>query len=59
MTLFLKVLNKKGVINIGGKSQSIYKFAKQYNNNVRKKMSKNELPKKMDMSLKKLKILIK
>tara|TARA_B100000795_G_C22754354_1_gene420835 strand:- start:588 stop:1283 length:696 start_codon:yes stop_codon:yes gene_type:complete len=57
--IFLKVLNKKGVINIGGKSQSIYKFAKQYNNNVRKKMSKNELPKKMDMSLKKLKILIK
>ena len=28
----LKVINKKGVYNIGGKSQTIYKFAKQYNN---------------------------
>ena len=26
--LFLKIVNKRGVINIGGKSQTIYNFAK-------------------------------
>ena len=28
---FLKVIRLKGIINIGGKSQTIYQFAKQYN----------------------------
>ena len=53
--IFLKVINKKGVINIGGKSQTIYKFAKKYKNKVKKKISKGEFPKKMDMNLNKLK----
>ena len=53
--LFLKIINKKGVINIGGKSQTIYNFAKKYNKKVKKKFSKGEFPKKMDMNLKKLK----
>ena len=56
--IFLKVLNKKGVINIGGKTQTIYKFAKKYNINVKRKMSRGELPQKMDMSLKKLKNIL-
>ena len=30
-----KVLNKKGIINIGGKSQSVYAFAKRYNKEVK------------------------
>ena len=51
--LFLKIINKKGVINIGGKSQTIYNFAKKYNKKVKKKFSKGEFPKKMDMNLKK------
>ena len=57
--IFLKVINKKGIINIGGKSQTIYKFAKYYNSKVKKKISKGEFPKKMDMNLSKLKKLIK
>ena len=58
--IFLKVINKKGLINIGGKSQTIYNFAKKFNKNVKKKISKGEFPKKMDMNMDKLKkILIK
>ena len=56
--IFLKIINKKGIINIGGKTQTIYKFAKKYNNKVRKKISKDILPKRMDMSLKKLKNIL-
>ena len=55
--IFLKIINKKGIINIGGKSQSIYKFAKKYNKKIKKKVSKGEFPKKMDMNLNKLKKL--
>ena len=31
-----KIINERGIINIGGKSQSVYSFAKTFNNNVRK-----------------------
>ena len=57
--IFLKILNYRGIINIGGKSQSIYKFAKKYNKNVKKKKSKGELPLKMNMSLNKLNKILK
>ena len=53
--IFLKLINKKGIFNVGGKSQSIYNFAKKYNGKVLKKISKGEFPKKMDMNLNKLK----
>ena len=57
--IFLKIIKLKGIINIGGKSQSIYQFAKKYNRKVKKKSSKGELPLKMYMSLQKVKSLIK
>ena len=57
--IFLRVINKKGVINIGGKSQTIYKFAKKFNRKIKKKLSKGELPNKMDMSLKKINNILK
>ena len=31
-----KLLNKKGILNIGGKTQSIYNFAKKSNKRVKK-----------------------
>jgi len=31
-----KLLNKKGVINVGGKMQSVYNFAKKYNSKIKK-----------------------
>ena len=52
--IFLKLIKKKGVINVGGKTQTIFKFAKSYNKKVRKKNSKGQLPLKMDMNLQKL-----
>ena len=52
--IFLKILNKTGIFNIGGKAQTVYQFAKTENKNVRKIFSKGELPLKMDMSLKKI-----
>ena len=57
--ILLKVINFKGVINIGGKSQTIYQFAKRYKKNVKKKKSKGELPSKIYMSLKKVNNLLK
>ena len=57
--LLAKVINKKGIINIGGKSQTIYDFAKKTKKNIKKKKSKGELPLKMDMNLNKSRKLIK
>ena len=57
--LFLKILNKKGIYNIGGRSQTIYNFVKRKNNNIRKIYSKGEFPLKQSMSLVKLYKVIK
>ena len=57
--IFLKLITKKGVINIGGKTQTIFEFARKYNKNVKKTKSKGELPFNMDMNLKKMKNLSK
>ena len=57
-----KILNKKGIINVGGKSQSVYSFAKKYNKKIKKIKSnmKNKLPLNQTMDIAKLrKILIK
>ena len=54
-----KILDKKGIINVGGPSKLIFEFAKQNNKNVKKIFSKGEFPKKMDMNLSKLKRLVK
>jgi dTDP-4-dehydrorhamnose reductase len=50
----LKILNKKGIYNIGGKSQTIYNFAKKYEKKIKKIYSKGEFPLKQDMNLKKI-----
>ena len=57
--LILKILKKKGVLNIGGKSQSIYNFAKKYNKKIKKINSRGEFPKKIFMNLTKLKNYLK
>ena len=56
-----KVLNKKGIINIGGKSQSVYSFAKKYNTKVKKIKTNvnNTLPLNQTMNLNKLKKIMK
>ncbi len=57
--IFIKTIPRKGIINIGGKTQTIYDFAKKNKKNVKKANSKGLLPKKMYMNLNKLNKLIK
>ena len=51
-----KLINKKGIINVGGPSQSVYNFAKKYNKKVKKILStkNSKLPLNQTMSLNKL-----
>ena len=60
--ILFKILDEKGVINIGGPKSSIYKFAKKYNNHVIKISSKKHFkfsyPKKQDMDISKLKKIL-
>ena len=55
-----KIINEKGIINIGGKKQSIFSFAKKYNKKVIKvKLNKKlNIPLNQTMSLKRLKKLL-
>ena len=57
--IFIKLIDKKGIINIGGKSQTIYQFVRKNNKKVKKIKSQGELPLNMDMCLKKSKKLLK
>ena len=57
--LFLKIMHKKGIYNIGGKSQTIYNFVKKKTNNIKKIYSKGEFPLNQNMSLAKLYKVVK
>ena len=56
--IFPKILKLKGIINIGGKSQSVFSFAKRYNKNIKgvkhSKLLKSKIPLKHSMNLKRL-----
>jgi len=54
-----KILDKKGILNVGGKIQSIYSFAKKNNKNVKKKSGKKLLPKNPSMNIGKLNKIMK
>ncbi len=55
-----KVIGKKGILNVGGKSQSVFQFAKKYNKKIMKikANSKTKLPLNQTMSLIKLKKIL-
>jgi len=60
--ILFKILNYKGIINIGGKIQSPYNFGKKYNKNLKKTLAKNKIknfPLKPSMDITKLKKIIK
>ena len=61
--ILVKILDKKGIINIGGPTKTVYDFAKKYNPKIKKvfnnKNSLNNFPMKPFMNLSKLKKLIK
>ena len=58
-----KLINKKGVINVGGQIQSVYNFAKKYNPKIKKisakKMLGSKYPLNPSMNINKLKRIIK
>jgi len=58
--LLPKIINQKGILNIGGRPQSIYSFAKKYNKKIKKISAKksSRLPLNQTMNLMKLKKII-
>jgi dTDP-4-dehydrorhamnose reductase len=60
--ILFKLINKKGIINVGGKTQTIYNFAKENNSGVKKiylkNKSKTQFPKNPSINISKLKKLI-
>ena len=58
-----KLLNLKGIINFGGKSQSVFRFAKKYNPKIKKisckKVFGTSYPSNTSMNLKKFKKILK
>ena len=58
-----KLINKKGIINVGGKTQSVYNFVKEYNPKIKKNYAKKVLGRKFplnpSMNINKLKKIIK
>ena len=61
--ILIKLLNKKGIINLGGPTRTVYNFAKKYNKKIKKTLMKTGvnqvLPHNSSMNLSKLKKLVK
>ena len=61
--ILLKLINVKGILNIGGPTKSVYNFAKTDNTNVKKIFLKNNKKMKMpfnsSINIKKLKKILK
>ena len=56
--MFPKLIKEKGIINLGGKTKSVFNFAKKFNKKVKGVKSKvllgKNIPLKHSMNLKKL-----
>lgn len=61
--ILFKILNKRGVVNVGGKAQFIYNFAKKDNPDLKKQFlrnkSKHEIPIDSSINLLKLRKILK
>jgi len=61
--ILVKVLNKKGIINIGGPTKTVYNFAKKYNKKIKKKINDTKsnlgFPPNCSMNLSKLKKMVR
>ncbi len=59
----MKLLDKKGIINVGGKRQTVIKFAKKYNKNIKsvsaRKIIDKNYPLKQSMNISKYKKIIR
>ena len=61
--ILFKLINKKGIINLGGKTQTVYRFVKKSNPKIKKNYAKKILgpkyPLNPSMNIKKLKKILK
>ena len=61
--ILIRIIDKKGIINVGGPAQTVYNFAKKYNPKVKKLFTKKDslynFPPNPFMNLSKLKKIIK
>ena len=60
VNLLPKLLNKRGIINVGGKSQSIYNFAKKYNKKIKRIRAKknDKFPLNQTMNISKMRKIL-
>ncbi len=62
VNILMKLLNKKGVINLGGTTKTVFQFAKKYNPKIKKisvKSMKNlNFPRNLSMNISKLKKIV-
>ena len=60
--ILLKLINQKGIVNVGGPSQTVYSFAKKLNPKVKKISIKKTLgkntPNNISMNLERLKKIL-
>ena len=56
--ILFKILNKKGIINVGGIIQTPYNFGKKYNKNIKKILARKGLPLNPSMNINKLKKIL-
>ena len=61
--ILLKLINEKGIINVGGKTQTVYNFVKKMQKNIKpisgRKMINKKFPLKQSMNLSKLQKILK
>ncbi len=61
--IFKKLINKRGIINVGGPTKSVYSFVKKYNPKIKKIFLKNKkkslIPVNSSMNLSKLKSILR
>jgi len=57
--ILFKLIKSKGIINVGGKTQSIFTFAKKTKKDVKKKSGNKFLPKNPSMNIEKLNKIMK
>ena len=61
--ILFKLISKKGIINLGGKSQTVYKFVKKFDPKIKKnyarKILSSEYPLNPSMNIGKLKKILK
>jgi dTDP-4-dehydrorhamnose reductase len=56
--ILFKILNKKGIINVGGIIQTPYNFGKKYNKNIKKILAKKGFPLNPSMNINKLRKIL-